>query len=423
LLRKSIVWLCLATSLSLADDVAEPRALTLTRAAELVLQQNPALRAAPFEREAAATLLTDAKRSQPWSVSLEVEDVLGTGPFTGMDGSQTTLQLSKILRPESVRSGQAAVAMATGDRLETELEARRLDLLAGLAQRYIDVAYQQAVLRLAAESVDVWQSAHRLVLERERAGAVPAVDRMRTEIRVANAELGLEGTGHRLESARMQLASTWGGAPDEFGDVSASLCELPDLPPYAALVAQIENNPHLLRFATEQRLREAEARLARSRQRPEWTLSAGVRHVEAIGEQAVVFSASIPLGTRARAASAIRRAENLGAASSLDREAESVRLRATLFDLYHELRHTAHEVEMFDETILPRARAIRTDIESGYRVGRFSHTALVNAQTELLNAASARLEACANHHRLLVDIERLIGGEAASADADHGVSP
>jgi cobalt-zinc-cadmium efflux system outer membrane protein len=220
----------------------------------------------------------------------------------------------------------------------------------------------------------------------------------------------------------MRLASSWGGSPDEFGKVGASLCELPSVPPFAALAAQIENNPELLRFATEQRLREAEARLARSRQRPEWTLSAGMRHVESIGEQAVVFSASVPLGTKQRAATTMRRAESFGAVSRLDREAEFNRIQAALFDLYQEVRHTAHEVEMFDATILPVARAIRTDIEKGYRVGRFSHTALVNAQAELLSAASARIDACANHHRLLIDIERLIGGEPALADSDYGVS-
>lgn len=422
MLRKSLLWLCLATSISLADEATEPPALTLPRAAELVLQQNPGLRAAPFEREAAATLVTDAERGHPWSVSLEVEDFLGTGALSGLDGSQTTLRLSKILRPTTIRDEQSAVARATGARLDNELEAERLDVLAELAQRYVDVAHRQEVLRLATESVDVWKAAQRLAAERERAGAAPAVDRLRTEIRVADAELGLEGARHQLDSARMQLASSWGGTPDDFGNVVASLCDLPSLPPYETLAAQIENNPELLRFATEQRLREAEARLARSRQKPEWTLTAGVRHLEALGDQAVVFSASVPLGTRPRAESAIRRAESLGAASAMDREAESVRIRAALFDLYQELRHTAHEVGVFDSTILPTARAIRSDIEKGYRVGRFSHTALVNAQAELLNAASARIEACANHHRLLIDIERLIGGEAAAADMDHGVS-
>jgi outer membrane protein TolC len=80
-------------------------------------------------------------------------------------------------------------------------------------------------------------------------------------------------------------------------------------------------------------------------------------------------------------------------------------------------------VEVFDTEILPRAREIRSEIERGYSVGRFSHTALINAQAELLAAASARLDACADHHRLLVSIERLTGGESVSTANNAEVSP
>jgi len=67
-------------------------------------------------------------------------------------------------------------------------------------------------------------------------------------------------------------------------------------------------------------------------------------------------------------------------------------------------------VYLFDKEILPRADTILNDIEDGYRVGRFSHLELVNAQVELLAARAARLDACNNHHLYLIDIERLTGG-------------
>jgi cobalt-zinc-cadmium efflux system outer membrane protein len=105
------------------------------------------------------------------------------------------------------------------------------------------------------------------------------------------------------------------------------------------------------------------------------------------------------------------------------REAEALEARAVLFELYEEVRHTVRTVRVFDNDILPRARQIRNEIERGYSVGRFSHTALVDAQAELLAAASARLDACADHHRLLVSIERLTGGEPVSISTNVEVSP
>jgi cobalt-zinc-cadmium efflux system outer membrane protein len=179
----------------------------------------------------------------------------------------------------------------------------------------------------------------------------------------------------------------------------------------------------LLRFATEQRLREAEARLAVARQRPDWRVSAGVRHLEGIGEEALVLGVSVPLGATSRAAPAKQRAEALGRESVLRREAEELEARAVVYNLYEEVGHTVRTVEVFDTEILPRAREIRSEIERGYSVGRFSHTALINAQAELLAAASARLDACADHHRLLVSIERLTGGESVSTANNAEVSP
>ncbi len=143
-----------------------------------------------------------------------------------------------------------------------------------------------------------------------------------------------------------------------------------------------------------------------------------MRHLEGIGEQALVFGVLVPLGSESRAAPATKRAEALGRESTLRQEAAELEARAVLFDLYETVRHTVSTVEVFDTEILPRAREIRNEIERGYSVGRFSHTALVNAQAELLAAASARLDACADHHRLLVSIERLTGGEPVTIVID-----
>lgn len=422
--RLFIVWLLLATSQTYAQGAQpdEPT-LTLPQAADRVLLQNPGLKSTQFTREAAATREDDAALKPQWSVALDVENALGTGPLSGFDGSETTLSLSRIFQVRDTRNARVAAASAYGETIDNELESERLDLLALLAERFVDVVHIQERLRLAAESVDVWQAASELASKRERAGAAPAVDRLRTEIRVADAELSEEGAENELHAARMLLASTWGSETADFGTAKASLCRLHSLPPYEELAARVARNPDLLRFATEQRLREAEARLAAARQRPDWRVSVGVRHLEFVGEQALVFGVSVPLGSASRTEPSRRRAEALGRESTLRRESEALEARAMLLDLYEEVRHTVRTVEVYETEILPRAHKIRNEIERGYSVGRFSHTALVDAQAELLAAASARLDACADHHRLLVSIERLTGGEPVSIEMNAEVSP
>jgi cobalt-zinc-cadmium efflux system outer membrane protein len=422
--RYFILWLVVATSQSYAQgDAEDVGQLTLPQAAALVLDRNPHLQSAQFGRNAAEAKLSAASMKPQWSVAMELEDFLGTGSLSGFDGSQSTLRLSRIFQSEESRSGRMAVASAIGGQTDNVFEAERLDTLSLLAKRFVDVVYQQETLRLSELSVKVWAAARELALTRERAGAAPAVDRLRTEIRVANARLEVENAEHELKAARMLLAATWGSSTPDFGRAGGSLCSLSDLPRFEELAARIAQNPDLLRFATEQRLQAAEAQLASARQRPDWSLSAGVRHNALIDEQSLVLSVSVPLGAKSRAEPSRRRADALASQSALREEAFEMEVHARLYDIYQEVLRTVSEVEVFDTGILPKARQIRNEIEEGYSVGRFSHTALLNAQSELLAAAAARIDACADHHRLLIDIERLTGGDSTWLTTEGKGSP
>ena len=77
----------------------------------------------------------------------------------------------------------------------------------------------------------------------------------------------------------------------------------------------------------------------------------------------------------------------------------------------------------FDADILPRANAIVTQVEDGYRVGRFTHLELLNAQAELLAAQAARLQSCTDYQHYLISIERLTGGGSVWLANGLGVSP
>lgn len=422
--RYFILWLIVATSQSYAQGgTKDVRQLTLPQAAALVLDRNPQLQSAQFGRDAAEAQLSAASMKPQWSVALDLEDFLGTGSLSGFDGSQSTLRLSRIFEASDIRAGRMAIASAIGGQTENVFEAERLDTLALVAKRFVDVVYQQETLRLSEQSVKVWEAARALALTRERAGAAPAVDRLRTEIRAANANLAVKNDEHELKAARMLLAATWGSSTPDYDHASGSLCSLSDLPPFEELSVRVARNPDLLRFATEQRLQAAEAQLASARQRPDWSLSAGVRHNELIDEQSLVFSVSVPLGSKSRAEPSRRRADALASQSVGQQEALELEVQARLYKIYQELLHTTNELTAFDNEILPKARAIRNEIEEGYSVGRFSHTALLSAESELLAAAAARIDVCANHHRLLIEIERLTGGDLSWLTTDGEGSP
>jgi cobalt-zinc-cadmium efflux system outer membrane protein len=422
--RLLLLGMFFAAPVALSQEVpSDAPPLTLLQAAELTLERNPRLRSASFGREAAAADIDQAALTTPWSVDLQVEDFAGTGVVSGFDTAETTLRLSRIFETSDIRSGRMSYASALESQLESDLEIERLDLMTLLARRYLAVVRQQQLFDLAKHSVEVWEHAAQLAELRERAGAAPAVERLRTEIRVANSRLQMEDAKHELQAARVTLASTWGDSKPAFGAAEAMLCSLEDLAPFESVAANLDHNPDLLSFASERRLQEAQAQLATARRKPNWTLSGGVRRFELLDEYALVLGVSVPLGSASRSEPAFRRATALSQKSEFEEQDARLRIRATLYELYQELLHTRREVELFDKEILPRADTILDSIKDGYRVGRFSHLELINAQAELLAARTARLDACNNHHLYLIDIERLTGGGSIWLAPMTGVTP
>jgi outer membrane protein, heavy metal efflux system len=412
LFRPCFAWLLvLATLPVLAEESADRLSpLTLPQGAERVLEQNPRLAAGHYRRDAAAAEIDAAALNPQWSLSLDVEDMLGTGIARGFDASQTTLSLSRIFRTSEFLDSRISVAAAQSTAVDNALEAERLDLMAVLAGRFLKVVYWQEQRALAGQAVTTWTHATGLARERERAGAASSVYRLQTEIRTERAKLALEDTEHELAAARTVLAATWGADGADFGPAAAELCTLADLASFDSLVEQIESNPDVLRFATEQRVLEAEGRLAEARNKPAWSLTAGVRHLAFSGDEAFVLGASVPLGGKKRAEPMVRQSNAQRQQSALEERQVRNDARATLYALYQEARHAAHEVEVYETEILPRADDILAEIKDGYRLGRFSHLELMNTQAELLAARAARLDACAEHHQFLIDIERLTGG-------------
>ena len=421
--RLFIMWVVLSIPVAWSQVPSELPSLTLLQAAEFTLERNPRLRSASFGREAAAAELDQAALKPQWSVGLQVEDFAGSGVVSGFDAAETTLRLSRIFERSDVRSGRMSIATAHEAQLESGLEIERLDLMTLLARRFAAVVNRQELLQLAEESVGVWRRATELVEARERAGAAPAVERLRTEIRLANAGLRVEDAEHELRAARLTLATTWGDLVPTFGQAQAKLCSLAELKPFDVVAADLGRNPDLLRFASEQRLNEARAQLAIARQRPGWTLSAGGRRHELLDDHSFVFGVSVPLGSSSRAAPSLRSANALRQRSEYQEQAAHLDIHSTLYELYQELVHTRSQVQLFDAEILPRADTILGDVQAGYSVGRYSHLELLTAQAELLAARSARLTACSEHQLRLIDIERLTGGGSVWLADRPGASP
>lgn len=406
-------WLaCLgALALSLAAVAApvdEPRgALTLADALAAALRRNPGLQSADFDiRTAQARTEQAALRPAP-EVGATFENVAGSGALHGTDSLETTLTLSQVVELGGKRRQRIAVAALGRDGTTLEREARQLDLLAEVTRRFIDVAVAQQQLELSRESARLSETTLQAIERRVAAARTPEAERSRANIALARARLEESQLMQSLRSAQRRLAASWGSAEPRFDAVRAELFELPAVADLDTLLRRLEANPEFVRFATLQRLRDAEWQLARAEASGDVTVGAGVRRFEETGDTGLVLSVSMPLGSAGRKQAAIREAALRREQVDVDRQAAFIDAQALLYGFYQSLQQARIEVDTLRTQLIPQAEAALAQTRYGYERGRFSYVELTAAQQELIALRREAIVAAATYHRLLAEIERL----------------
>jgi outer membrane protein, heavy metal efflux system len=414
-IRHALALACAAPLIGFAGPAAS-QGLTLASAIEQTLARNPELRVyAP--RLTAARARTDlAALRPPLELQAEVQDAFGTGRASGFDSAESTFALSRVIelgdkRELRVGAAEAGTALATAERAAAEL-----DVLAEVTRRFIHVAADQEQLALTERATVLAEDNVTAAAARVAAARAPDVELRRARITSARVAIEHEHAEHELLSSRRKLAAMWGDTEAPFDRVSADLFALPPNEGYEELLARLTSSPEFARFATEERLRDAELRVAEAHARTDVTWRAGVRLLHDTNDEAFVFGVTLPLyaARRARSESAVARAER--EQTLAEREAHRVRAEAQLFELFQELRHASTEADVLRTSVVPEMEAALEATRTAYERGRYSYLEWVDVQRELVEVQRALIDASANAHLYRTEIERLTGEPLAGAE-------
>jgi cobalt-zinc-cadmium efflux system outer membrane protein len=400
------MFVLLCPSLAPAQSSAS---LSLADAIELTRLHHPL--SAAFAAETTANQLEAQFAALPpgFALETELENFAGSGNASGVNALESTLRLATTIELGGKRQLRRGIGNAEADRLLADQTVRRLDLTAEIARRFIHVLSDQELLATTRRATDLARATRDVVKQRVDAGAASPAALSRAEIALARAGIDYEHAEHELASSRMKLSALWGDSNAAFGSAQGDLFALPNLDSFDDYRQRLAENPDLLRRLSESRLQEARIQLAAAKRFPDINVAAGVRRLEALDDQAFVTSFSVPLGTRKRADLERRAAQAERTRLEMDRQAQELELRATLFDLYQEIIHARTEAEALRLQIQPQAVAMMRTTDEGFRAGRFSQLELADAQTQLLDIERQAVEAAANFHTLLVEIHRVTG--------------
>lgn len=398
-----------------AESLNPEGELTLGRALDAALRGNPDLAASAYEINAAQARIIQAGLRPNPELGIELENFAGTGDVKRADALETTLSLSQVIELGNKRSLRRSVAEADLDVVSIEQRARELDLLAEVTRRFIDVVAAQERVRFAGEATSLAEQTLQAISARVDAARSPEAERSRAQIALTRARVEQRQAASELRSARYALSASWGSPEPAFSTARAELFQLRSVDSFPALMARVEQSPDFLRFASETRLRQSELALAQAQARPNLSFSVGVRRFEESDDAALVAGFSMPLAVYDRNQGAIREAKARIEQTDAIREAARIRARASLLALYQELDAAKARVDTLRSEALPQAQLALDQTRSGYERGRFSFLELGTAQQELLALRAATIDAAADYHRMLAEIERLTGTAVVSS--------
>ncbi len=407
-----VIWPLQAESMQVDSDIRLDHVLIR------VLENNPELKGASYKSQAAVARIRAAQQSPAMSVNIALENFAGSGGLNGSQLLESTLSLSKIFELGNKSERRGEVASQKSFLLESQQDARRLDILATTAKHFIQVSTNQASLLFSRDKLKLLQRSYKVVEKRVKAGRSPVAERRRVAIAIARAEIELEHAEHTLKASKLRLATMWGSFKVNFSAVKGDLYALQTIEPFAQLEQWLDRNPDLVQFATEQRLAQARINLAQTKASANIEFTAGVRHFSENSDNALVMVARIPFGLNSRAAPLIEEQQQLSQEVAYRFEKQKLNLYSSLYEIYQELTHSYHAVEIFRTRILPEASKALKEYEKGYAAGRYSFLQLLDAQQTLLNARLEVVNNAANYHRYRIEIDRLTG-----ARLQPGVKP
>jgi len=399
------------------DLAASPTLADVLRLAEAA---NPGLRAAherwaaARERDAQASSLPDPRFSYTYFVeSVETR----VGPQRQKFGLTQTVPLFKLGLRGDVARLEADAAEARRDAAAAELRHR-------VTRAWNDYYYLGRAIAITDENVRLLRRLENVALTRYASGGAPHSTVIRVQLELAKLEDRLRSLtdSRRPVLAALNAEMDRGAAePIAWPDSLAH----PDVPDDAAILdaAMRDWNPDLRALRTTAEKQAAAARLAGRSRWPDLTLGAEIVDTDEAampgvtdsGKNAVMAMASVDVPLwwgRDRAESAEAQAGRRAANEELAQRENA--LAAELERIRYDLRDADRRVDLYEFTLLPKARQSLQVMEEAFTTGEASFLDLVDAQRTLLEFELSLERSLAHRATAVAALERIAGPHVAS---------
>lgn len=387
--------------------LAEGTALTLAEAIAKAYNQAPQLQSADAALRAAdANVGLSSLRPNP-TLSVEAENVLGSGRYAGFGGGEKTFSLSMPLELGGKRDARVRVAEAERSAARIGTQVAQADLTLRITEAFVTLAASERYVEIAKASHALAERAHHAARERVRVGKASPIEEQRADVLRINAEVRLDkalratrlagATIARLTGAAMPvaIASTW------FERTDAAVLGQPAVSSLALAAAEAE-------------LTAANARVdaARRDRIPDVTLTAGMRRYGESSEKAAVLALSVPLPLFNQGTAAIARSRAEYDRASATRRGVALEFEQSTAQAEAEVADALAAARAANGPALAAAEEAARIARIGYAEGKFPQLELIEAERSLAETRESSVDALAALHTARARLARLQGSNS-----------
>ena len=408
-----------AMALTLAGPAySQDKALALIDAIRLAIDLNPSMREYPLRYDSLRALQQTAALRPAINLGVELENVAGSGSFSGTDAAESTLSLFSVVERGGKRAARREIVAQQMSHAELQRQQAVINLAADVAQQFIQVAATQEKLAIKQAALTLQQRIQKDVSKRVEAGAAPDAELLRIKAAVAEHKAELATVSTELAIQRRTLTAFWSLKGDNDFHVAAKLLQLPTALGSINIDELAEGSPQVALLTQQIALQTAVTEGVRAEAASDWGWRVGARHFADTDDTAFSLGLEIPLFSTRRNQGAEVQSQLEGQRIQQQRDVAVWRFKQRLQALNAQLEASNAEVRSLRDTAVPLRQQAFEETQRAYNRGRYSFAELAAEQRGLMVSQQRVLEAATRSHQINIELERLLG-QIGSDSAPH----
>jgi cobalt-zinc-cadmium efflux system outer membrane protein len=391
----------LAAALAVPASAAFAEPITLEQAIAKAVEAAPSIRANEASIAAARAGRVQAGVRPNPTVTVEGENLVGSGPYNVFGQAEITGMYSQTIERGGKRDARIAFAERDIGVAEATSRVARLELIGNVQRAFLDVVIAGYVVEIAETRMGVEVEMQREALRRVRGYKDPLFVETSASARVTQADLNLTEAKARQKAARAALAAFWTGSGDEIETVGEVLSGIPATRQLAAADAELAK--------AEAARASAAVLVEQTRARQDYTFSGGARFLRGTNDIALVAGITIPLGRFDRNQGNIARAQAEKLSAELTAEAQRFDRLRRLASLGAEADAARARADAIVLQVYPQTTKALQQVRDGYARGGFTFRDMQGAADAIVQAQAQWLDAVIRYRDLQTEIDRLTG--------------